>query len=81
MKTFYMVNLGCKVNAYECDAIANMLEDNGYTLSEEKPLPKSSIHTGKPRSWKQKVKRNQQSFVQRLISSLLFSVQKLKRKR
>ena len=30
MKTFMIANLGCKVNAYESDAIANMLEDNGY---------------------------------------------------
>ena len=37
MKSFLTVNLGCKVNAYECDAIANILEDNGYILDENNP--------------------------------------------
>ena len=37
MKTFMVVNLGCKVNAYESDAIANMLEDNGYILDRQSP--------------------------------------------
>ena len=37
MKTFMGVNLGCKVNAYEIDAIANILEDNGYILDNENP--------------------------------------------
>ena len=37
MKTFMVVNLGCKVNAYESDAIANMLEDKGYILDSSNP--------------------------------------------
>lgn len=37
MKTFMVVNLGCKVNAYESDAIANMLEDKGYILDSNNP--------------------------------------------
>lgn len=37
MKSFMTINLGCKVNAYECDAIANILEDNGYILEEINP--------------------------------------------
>ena len=37
MKRFLTVNLGCKVNAYECDAIANMLEDKGYILDNQNP--------------------------------------------
>lgn len=37
MKSFLTINLGCKVNAYECDAIANMLEDNGFVLSHDNP--------------------------------------------
>ena len=37
MKSFMIANLGCKVNAYECDAIANMLEDKGYTFNKECP--------------------------------------------
>jgi threonylcarbamoyladenosine tRNA methylthiotransferase MtaB len=37
MKSFLTINLGCKVNAYECDAIANILEDNGYILDENNP--------------------------------------------
>ena len=37
MKTFVTYNLGCKVNAYECDAIANLLEDNGYILDKDNP--------------------------------------------
>ena len=37
MKSFLTVNLGCKVNAYECDAIANILEDNGYIRDENNP--------------------------------------------
>ena len=37
MKTFLTVNLGCKVNAYECDAISNILEDNGYILDKNNP--------------------------------------------
>ena len=37
MKYFKVVNLGCKVNAYESDAIANMLEDKGYILSDVNP--------------------------------------------
>ena len=37
MKTFLVVNLGCKVNAYESDAIANMLEDKGYILNPNNP--------------------------------------------
>ena len=37
MKSFLTVNLGCKVNAYECDAIANILEDHGYFIDENNP--------------------------------------------
>ena len=37
MKSFLTINLGCKVNAYECDAIANLLEDNGYVLDVNNP--------------------------------------------
>ncbi len=37
MKYFKVVNLGCKVNAYESDAIANLLEDKGYILSDDSP--------------------------------------------
>lgn len=37
MKTFMVVNLGCKVNAYESDAIANMLEENKYILDNNNP--------------------------------------------
>lgn len=37
MKTFMVVNLGCKVNAYEIDAIANMMEDKGYVLDNINP--------------------------------------------
>ena len=37
MKSFLVVNLGCKVNAYESDAIANMLEDKGYILDSSNP--------------------------------------------
>ena len=37
MKTFMVVNLGCKVNAYESDAIANMMEDKGYILNVSNP--------------------------------------------
>ena len=37
MKSFLTINLGCKVNAYECDAIANLLEDNGYVLDMNNP--------------------------------------------
>ena len=37
MKSFMVVNLGCKVNAYESDAIANMLEDKGYVLDKQAP--------------------------------------------
>ena len=37
MKTFMVVNLGCKVNAYEIDAIANMMEDKGYILDNHNP--------------------------------------------
>ena len=32
MKTFLTVNLGCKVNAYELDAMQEMLENNGYEI-------------------------------------------------
>lgn len=35
MKTFTIVNLGCKVNAYEADAIAQKLEERGYERSED----------------------------------------------
>ena len=38
MKKFVTYNLGCKVNEYECDAIANLLEDNGYTLDKKNPI-------------------------------------------
>ena len=37
MRTFLVENLGCKVNAYESDAIANMLEDRGYILDRKSP--------------------------------------------
>lgn len=37
MKSFHVVNLGCKVNAYESDAIANMLEDKGFYLDSDNP--------------------------------------------
>lgn len=37
MKTFLVENLGCKVNSYESDAIANMLEDKGYLLDKDAP--------------------------------------------
>lgn len=37
MKTFMVENLGCKVNAYESDAIANMLEDRGYIFDKINP--------------------------------------------
>lgn len=37
MKSFLVVNLGCKVNAYEIDAIANMLESKGYVLDKANP--------------------------------------------
>jgi len=37
MKSFFVENLGCKVNAYESDAIANMLEDKGYILDKNNP--------------------------------------------
>lgn len=30
-----LVNLGCKVNKYELDSIATILQDNGYTVSYE----------------------------------------------
>ncbi len=35
MKKFKIVTLGCKVNAYESEAVANMLEEKGYTRSED----------------------------------------------
>ena len=37
MKSFLVVNLGCKVNAYESDAIANLLEDKGFYLDSNSP--------------------------------------------
>lgn len=37
MKTFLIENLGCKVNAYECDAIANLLESKDYILDKDNP--------------------------------------------
>ena len=37
MKNFMVVNLGCKVNAYETDAIANMLEEKGLILNKDSP--------------------------------------------
>ena len=42
MKSFLTVNLGCKVNAYECDAIANILEDNGITYKILAPTGKAA---------------------------------------
>lgn len=32
-KTVALHNLGCKVNAYELEAIQQLLEDRGYELS------------------------------------------------
>ena len=32
MKKVALHNLGCKVNAYEMDAMQEMLEDNGYEI-------------------------------------------------
>ena len=37
MKKFKVVTLGCKVNSYESEAIANIFESNGYVRNEEKP--------------------------------------------
>ena len=34
MKKFKVVTLGCKVNSYESEAVANMFADNGYVRSE-----------------------------------------------
>lgn len=34
-KTFSVINLGCKVNAYEADAIAQKLEERGYERKSE----------------------------------------------
>lgn len=36
VKKFKVVTLGCKVNAYESEAVANIFEDNGYIRSEDK---------------------------------------------
>ena len=34
MKKYKVVTLGCKVNAYESEAVGNIFEDNGYVRSE-----------------------------------------------
>lgn len=35
MKKFKVVTLGCKVNSYESEAVANIFESNGYVRSEK----------------------------------------------
>ena len=35
--TFFTYSLGCKVNSYECDAIASKLLEEGFTLDESHP--------------------------------------------
>jgi hypothetical protein len=38
MKKFKVVTLGCKVNAYESEAISNMLIEEGYERCEDNVL-------------------------------------------
>ena len=37
MKTFTYISLGCKVNSYESNALANLLKEEGYIYSDENP--------------------------------------------
>ena len=37
VKKFKIVTLGCKVNSYESEAIANVFENNGYERSDSEP--------------------------------------------
>ena len=37
MKSFYIVTLGCKVNAYESEALSERLLDKGYIVDDKNP--------------------------------------------
>ena len=37
MKKFTYISLGCKVNSYESNALANLLKDEGYIYSDDNP--------------------------------------------